>query len=176
MLKIYYPDKKIKYCAISQIKTPIGKMIAGAVDKGICLLEFDEEFKKEKTGGWLSGKNISDQNIENHFENLNKQLKEYFDGKRKIFDLPLVIDGTEFQKMTWEVLLKIPYGETISYEKQAALMNKPKAVRAAANANAANKIGIIIPCHRVIAKNGKLGGYAGGVHRKEYLLNLENKI
>ncbi|MDH5720950.1 MAG: methylated-DNA--[protein]-cysteine S-methyltransferase [Spirochaetia bacterium] len=165
--------QKIRYYTIRKIKTPLGIMTAGAVKEGVCLLEFAEEFEKEKTDGCLIGEKINDEKISAHFEALGSQLSEYFNGKRKKFSLPLVLNGTEFQMRAWHTLLRVPYGETISYEKQAALMKNPKAVRAAANANAANKIGIIIPCHRVIAKNGGLAGYAAGIEKKEYLLNLE---
>ncbi|MHD0319410.1 methylated-DNA--[protein]-cysteine S-methyltransferase [Fusobacterium sp. THCT1E2] len=103
-----------------------------------------------------------------------EQLKEYFAGKRKTFDIRLDISqGTEFQKEAWKALLEIPYGETRSYQGQAIAMKNPKAVRAVGGANHKNPISIIIPCHRVIGKNGKLTGYGGGLFRKEYLLDLE---
>lgn len=103
-----------------------------------------------------------------------EQLKEYFAGKRKTFDVKLDINqGTEFQQEAWKALLAIPYGETRSYQDQAIAMKNPKAVRAVGGANHRNPISIIIPCHRVIGKNGKLTGYGGGLFRKEYLLDLE---
>lgn len=102
-----------------------------------------------------------------------RQLQEYFEGKRRVFKLPLNVDGTLFQKKAWEALLTIPYGETRSYSEQAATMGTPKAVRAVGTANGKNPIGIIIPCHRVIGKGGNLSGYAGGVAIKQFLLQLE---
>lgn len=102
-----------------------------------------------------------------------KQLNEYFDGKRKEFDLPLAPKGTEFQKKVWNALKKIPFGETRSYGEIAKLIGNEKASRAVGMANNKNPIMIIIPCHRVIGANGKLVGYAGGIDIKEKLLNLE---
>lgn len=102
-----------------------------------------------------------------------QQLTEYFEGQRKTFDLPLKIDGTEFQKRTWLELTKIPYGKTISYKELAKAVGNEKACRAVGMANNKNKIMIIIPCHRVIGSNGDLTGYAGGVNIKKQLLDLE---
>lgn len=102
-----------------------------------------------------------------------KQLEEYFNGKRKYFDLPYRMYGTAFQKTVWEALLKIPYGETRSYSEIAELTGNPKAVRAVGMANHRNPLVILVPCHRVIGKNGSMTGYAGGLERKEMLLRLE---
>ena len=102
-----------------------------------------------------------------------KQLKEYFEGNRMKFDLPLDARGTEFQKKVWNELLNIPYGETKSYNDIAVAIGNEKACRAIGMANNKNPIPIIIPCHRVIGSNGKLVGYAGGVNVKEKLLNIE---
>lgn len=102
-----------------------------------------------------------------------KELDEYFRGKRKTFDIPLKIEGTEFQKKVWNALLEIPYGETRSYLEIAKRIGNPKASRAVGMANHNNKIIIIIPCHRVIGSNKKLVGYAGGLDVKEKLLKLE---
>ena len=103
-----------------------------------------------------------------------KELEEYFEGKRKTFDIPVSIKGTEFQEKVWKALLKIPYGETKSYEDIAKMVGCPKGARAVGMANHNNKIIIIIPCHRVIGKNGKLVGYAGGLPVKEKLLQIES--
>lgn len=105
-----------------------------------------------------------------------KQLEEYFAGVRKEFDLPLHLEGTEFQKNTWNQLRKIPYGVTVSYQDIAVALNNEKAVRAVGNANNKNKIMIVIPCHRVVGKNGKLVGFAGGLDKKEFLLEHEKKF
>lgn len=111
-----------------------------------------------------------------HFDENNdiqKQLTEYEKGTRKIFNLPLHLIGTEFQKQVWNALLEIPYGETRSYQEIAIRIGKPKALRAVGGACNRNPIGIIVPCHRVIGKNGSLTGYAGGLSYKELLLNHE---
>ena len=102
-----------------------------------------------------------------------RQLDEYFKGKRKSFDLPLLLDGTEFQIKVWKALMTIDYGKTSSYGDVAKLIGSPKASRAVGSANNKNKIAIIIPCHRVIGSNGTLTGYAGGLEIKQYLLDLE---
>ena len=101
------------------------------------------------------------------------QLREYFAGKRKEFDLPLAFEGTSFQRTVWRKLQEIPYGETISYGELAERIGKPKASRAVGSANGANRIPIVIPCHRVLAAGGKLGGFGGGLPTKEALLALE---
>lgn len=102
-----------------------------------------------------------------------KQLNEYFDGKRKYFDIPIELKGTEFQKKVWKALIEIPYGETRSYKDIAISIGNPKAARAIGNANNKNPIAIVLPCHRVIGSNGKLVGYEYGVDINEKLLELE---
>ncbi len=161
--------------ALTRIETPLGQMIAVASSKGICILEFTDrrmletQFKQvEKFYGSpiLPGKSV-------FFEELRKQLKEYFSGDRRDFSVALNMVGTEFQKSVWKILQTIPYGETISYKTEAQRLGKPSAVRAVANANGHNRISIIIPCHRVIGDNGKLVGYGGGLWRKEWLIKHE---
>ena len=102
-----------------------------------------------------------------------KQLSEYFEGKRKTFDLPLILNGTTFQLQAWQQLSKIPYATTISYAKQAERIGDKKKARAIGSANGMNPISIVIPCHRVIGSNGKLVGFGGGIERKALLLQLE---
>ena len=104
-----------------------------------------------------------------------KQLSEYFEGQRKIFDLPLNFEGTEFQQKVWQALLTIPFGETRSYKDIAEQIGNVKAVRAVGAANGKNPISIIAPCHRVVGANGKLVGFAGGLENKDVLLKLEMK-
>ena len=104
------------------------------------------------------------------------QLEEYFSRKRTTFDLLLNPEGTPFQKRVWEALLKIPYGTTVSYLDMAKTLGDPKVIRAAASANGKNPISVIIPCHRVIGSDGSLTGYAGGLHRKKWLLAHESPI
>ena len=155
---------------LKEISTPLGVMIAGATSKGICMLEYPS--RKQRVLAKLSYKI---EQFDSHFIKLLEiQLQEYFHKQRKTFDIPLDIQGTIFQKKVWNALLAIPYGSTISYQEQAQNINQPKATRAVANANGANKISILIPCHRVIGKNGNLRGYGGGLENKKFLLNLEN--
>lgn len=161
---------------IMRIETALGTMFAGATDKGICLLEFSDRKMLETEFKQLAQRyNALLIQAENpHILNLKVQIAEYFDGKRKVFDLPIDARGTAFQENVWQVLREIPYGETWSYQQQAHILNNPKAVRAIANANGMNRISIIIPCHRVIGSDGKLTGYGGGLWRKQWLLTLEN--
>lgn len=107
---------------------------------------------------------------------LKIQLKEYFSGKRKNFDVPLSLKGTHFQMKAWQTLLEIPFGKTLSYSDQAKKMKKPQAVRAVGTANSKNPMCLIIPCHRVTRADGTLGGYAGGIEIKEKLLQLESQF
>jgi methylated-DNA-[protein]-cysteine S-methyltransferase len=109
------------------------------------------------------------------FAATKEQLSAYFDNHRTTFDVPLKMQGTAFQKIVWEQLLLIPYGQSISYGELAKRIKNPKAVRAVGAANGRNPISIIVPCHRVIGANGTLTGYGGGLPRKEFLLDLEQK-
>ena len=105
-----------------------------------------------------------------------RQLEEYFEGKRKVFDLPLTFHGTAFKEKVWKALLSIPYGETRCYGEIASLINNPKASRAVGKANNTNQIAIIVPCHRVIGHDGSLTGYTGGLELKQKLLDLEKSF
>lgn len=107
---------------------------------------------------------------------VKKELELYFKGKLKHFSTPIHLQGTPFQKCAWNALLNIPYGSTINYGEQAANIDNPKGFRAVANANSKNQFAIIVPCHRVINKCGKLGGYAGGIEKKKWLLHHELNI
>ena len=104
---------------------------------------------------------------------LPAELADYFAGARTTFDVPIVYPGTAFQQAVWEQLLRIPYGETRSYEDIAVAVGRPSAQRAVGMANGKNRIAIVIPCHRVVNKGGRLGGYGGGLWRKQFLLDLE---
>jgi methylated-DNA-[protein]-cysteine S-methyltransferase len=105
-----------------------------------------------------------------------RQLAEYLDGKRKVFDLPLMFSGTPFQQQIWKQLQQIPYGATVSYKDIAAAIGNPKATRAVGQANHRNPIAIVVPCHRVISADGSLGGYGGGLPMKRFLLDLEKRF
>jgi AraC family transcriptional regulator of adaptative response/methylated-DNA-[protein]-cysteine methyltransferase len=163
--------------ATTRILTPLGPMLAGASEEGICLLEFVDrkmlETQLKRVSHYLKAECVP--GFSRHFEALNTQLEQYFSGERRTFDIPLVLPGTPFQQRVWEGLQSIPYGSTRSYKEQAVIIGQPSAVRAVARANGDNRIAIIIPCHRVIGADGKLVGYGGGLWRKQYLLNHEVK-
>lgn len=139
--------------------TKIGEIYIAEEDEHIVKVSFSKIEAKEKKTGLI--------------KLAYSQLCEYFDGKRKIFELPLNLIGTEFQQKVWKALKKIPYGSTCTYKDVAFKIGNPKASRAVGMANNKNPIAIIIPCHRVIGKNGTLTGYAGGLKIKEELLKLE---
>ena len=147
---------------VGYYNSEIGIIKVIASEEAILLIDFIEDKEKEK---------LNDLIIK-----CIKQLKEYFEGSRKDFDFPFKLQGTEFQKIVWEFLLNIPYGEMLSYKEVAKGIRKEKSVRAVANAIGANKLLILVPCHRVIGTNGTLTGFRAGLKRKEYLLNLENQI
>lgn len=160
------------------ISTPLGEMIACAVDQGICLLEFIDRKNMDKQLKSLS-KALKADVIEKdhpHFEQLEEELKEYFAGKRSHFEVPLFTTGTAFQEKVWQLLREIPMGKIRTYKQQSELLGNPRAIRAVGTANGINKIAILIPCHRVIGSNGELVGYAGGIWRKQKLLELEKAI
>jgi AraC family transcriptional regulator, regulatory protein of adaptative response / methylated-DNA-[protein]-cysteine methyltransferase len=160
------------------IETPIGKMVAGSVKDGICLLEFTDR-KMLNTEYKIIAKYLSDEIKEGysiHIENITRELYEYFEGSRKTFTVPLIFTGTDFQKSVWNELLRIPFGTTRSYSRQAEAVGDIGSVRAVANANGMNKISIVVPCHRVIGENGHLTGYGGGLWRKKWLIDHEKKF
>ncbi|HLT53837.1 MAG TPA: methylated-DNA--[protein]-cysteine S-methyltransferase [Flavobacteriaceae bacterium] len=122
----------------------------------------------------LNSEEIPTDLIPEELEDCVYQLQEYFEGKRQDFSIKLNPQGTDFQKQVWQALLEIPYGKTTSYLKLSRTLGDEKAIRAVANANGKNPIWIVIPCHRVIGSDGSLTGYAGGLHRKQWLLEHEN--
>ena len=162
---------------ITRITTPLGVMIAGATDEGICLFDFAERRMMEtilnRVQKGLNG--IAVPGEHHFFAPLADQVKAYFEGSLHRFDLPLQLIGTPFQKKVWNGLIDIPYGETRSYKQQSIYLGNEKAIRAVAGANGDNGIAIIIPCHRVIGENGHLTGYGGGLWRKKWLLEHEAK-
>lgn len=160
---------------LKRLETPLGTMFAAAVNEGICLLEFTDRKMLETEFIMLSRSlnAVIIQGENEHFNLLEQQLEEYFNGKRKSFSVPLFTPGSGFQNEVWKALQAIPYGETRTYAQQAIAVAKPAAVRAVANANGMNKISILVPCHRVIGADGNLTGYGGGLWRKQWLLDLE---
>lgn len=161
---------------VTHLMTPLGPMLAGASSTGICLLEFMDR-RMLKTQLRRIRQRFHSQlktGCSEYFGLLDMQLQEYFSGARKAFTVPVDTPGTEFQTRAWTALQSIPYGETRSYEDQALVVGRPTAVRAVARANGDNRISIIIPCHRVIGKDGNLTGYGGKIWRKRRLLQLES--
>lgn len=160
---------------ISRLTTPIGPMFICASEKGICLLEFvdrrmlETEFKDLQR--LLNAQILIGENA--HIKQAKKEITEYFSGKRKKFTIELHTPGTDFQKNVWKNLRNIPYGKTVTYQQQASEIGNPKAVRVVASTNGFNRISIIIPCHRVIGKDGELTGYGGGIERKKWLIKHE---
>ncbi len=169
--------KNEKALSFERFTTPLGPMMVIGSDEGIYLLEFTDRRALETELKQLGKKFRSSilPGTNDHIKELKKQLNEYFEGKRRTFDVPLMIFGTDFQKKAWDALIKIPYGTTRSYKMQAEIIGHPRAVRAVGTANGHNRIAIIIPCHRVIGENGKLTGYGGGLWRKQWLLDHEVK-
>ncbi|WP_454936893.1 methylated-DNA--[protein]-cysteine S-methyltransferase [Capnocytophaga leadbetteri] len=161
-----------------KIITPIGEMIAMATDEAICLLDFfdSKTLLIDQTIAMQHFKITDDEEKDTPLLlELAHQLNEYFAKERKEFTLPIELIGTSFLQKVWKMLQIIPYGETRTYKEQAIAVGNPKGVRAVANANAKNRISIIVPCHRVIGTNGTLTGYAGGLDRKKFLLDLERQ-
>jgi len=144
-------------------ESPIGNLRIVVEENSLVALDFMEDEKKQ-----------SDEHV--YINEVKKQLDEYFKGKRKLFDLKIKINGTDFQSKVWNELIKIPYGETISYKELATRIRNDKACRAVGNANNKNKISIVIPCHRVVGSNQKLVGYAGGIEKKKWLINHEKEV
>lgn len=156
-----------------KISSPVGDLWIVASGKGLHAITWKKDFKEPECRKIFSSlKKAPSQKI---IAKTKKQLGEYFKGQRKNFDIPLVVDGTEFQKKAWKQLTKIPYGKTFSYQKQASRLGDSKKARAVGTANSRNPISIVVPCHRVIAKSGSLSGFGGGVSNKEFLLKLEEK-
>jgi methylated-DNA-[protein]-cysteine S-methyltransferase len=160
---------------IQYYKTKVGEFILGSFDSKLCMLDW--RYRKMRTTIDNRIRNgLKADYVENGDEIINKaieQLDEYLRGDRNKFDIPLLMVGTQFQKSVWNALMKVPYGLTSTYLQLAENVNNKKAVRAVANANGANAISLIIPCHRIIGSNGKLVGYAGGLPVKKRLLKLE---
>lgn len=160
-----------------EINTPLGPMIGGTTTEGVCLLEFINRIRLEKElvdlQKMLNAIIIAGRN--QYSDQLEKEVGEYFEGKRKVFSVPVHTPGNEFSKSVWRMLMNIPYGQTWTYKKQAEMLNNPKAIRAIGTTNGRNRLAIIIPCHRVIGSNGSLVGYAGGIEKKKWLLNFERE-
>ncbi|MCP5509565.1 MAG: methylated-DNA--[protein]-cysteine S-methyltransferase [Chlamydiales bacterium] len=165
------------FLSIDQIETPLGPMIAIGNKQALYLLEFSarcnikHEIEKLQTvsqASIISGKTDS-------IDSIRKELQQYFKGELSYFHTPLKMTGTSFQIQVWLRLKKIPFGTTCSYSDIAQEIQKPTSIRAVGGANAANQLAIVIPCHRVISSRGELTGYAGGLSKKQWLIDHERK-
>jgi O-6-methylguanine DNA methyltransferase len=161
----------------TQIATPIGKMIAISDENALYLLDFTDTTLSKKKIDQILTQNRAIITTGSVFPliSIKEEIEAYFARELKLFTTPIIKVGSEFQQLVWEALKNIPYGEVLSYLNLAKEINRPNAHRAAANANGANRFTILVPCHRVISNNGSLGGYSGGVKRKEFLLDLEHQ-
>ncbi|MDP5275852.1 bifunctional transcriptional activator/DNA repair enzyme AdaA [Chengkuizengella axinellae] len=168
-------SQKVKILYASWIDTKLGPMVSIVDDESLYLLEFVdrrglerevERMRNKLNASIIPGKTKISEQIEN-------ELKHYFTNRLKKFETPIIFFGSDFQKSVWNELLKIEIGNTTSYKELATLLNNPRSVRAVGNANGANQLSIIVPCHRVIQSDGELGGYGGGLERKNWLLNHE---
>jgi len=170
-------SREARLVHLSTLATPLGPVLLGTGDRGVCLLEFTDRPMLETQLGRLARR------LDCAFvpgatdvgRQLEGELAAYFAGELRSFDTPLETAGTDFQERVWQELRSIPYGETRSYAEQARRIGAPTAVRAVARANGDNRIAVVIPCHRVIGADGKLVGYGGGLWRKRYLLALEQR-
>ena len=164
-----------RHSVATSLATPLGPMLAIASDEGLSLLEFTDRraiegqlqrLERHVSGSFARGEHpLLDQ--------LEVELAEYFAGARQRFEVPLHLAGSPFQEAVWQGLLQIPYGETRSYAQLAAAIGRPSSSRAVGRANGDNRLAIVVPCHRVVRADGHLSGYAGGVGRKQALLELE---
>ena len=163
---------------IQYYKNEYTEFILGSYENKLCLLDFRYRKMRETVDNRLKkGLNAHFIEKDDHLlKETRKQLQEYFTMQRKEFDIPLLTVGSDFQKSVWDGLIKIPYGKTNSYAQLAKNINNEKAVRAVANANGANAIAIIIPCHRIIGSDGSLTGFGGGIPLKKKLLELEQNL
>jgi len=159
------------------LKSPLGELVLGSTEYGLCLLEYADRdclpaqiAALEKLFGCraLPGMN-------QHLDRIAFELARYFDGELARFDTPLEIAGTPFERAVWECLTMIPYGNTASYSMVAEQVGHSRAQRAVGRANGSNKMAIVIPCHRVVTTTGTLGGYGGGLWKKQFLLDLERR-
>ena len=170
-------ENNVKVLRESWIHTPLGPMLVIADETGLYLLEFVECRGLEREVERLRQKTQTEiiTGCTSPINAIKTELQQYFEGNLKALNTPFFLLGTPFQNQVWEELKNIPYGETSSYSDIATAVGRPSAFRAVAQAIGANQLALIIPCHRVINANGNLGGYAGGIERKKWLLNHEQR-
>lgn len=156
----------------NQIKSPIGNVFFVWKKEGVLGVSFIERDYSEMLSNFIE----DDIYMKRSDSNVKEQLIEYFGGVRKDFELELIMNGTDYQKKVWKELLRVPYGETVSYGELARRVGNPRGARSVGMAVHFNPIGIIIPCHRVIMSNGEIGGFAGPIFRKKWLLEHEGAL
>ncbi|HWH32622.1 MAG TPA: methylated-DNA--[protein]-cysteine S-methyltransferase [Egibacteraceae bacterium] len=152
----------------TSMDTPVGRLVLTSDGAGLTGLTMEPQEGRRPVGAAHRADDVLREAV--------SQLDEYFAGRREVFDLPRSAPGTVFQRTVWEELVKVPFGETVSYGELARRIGRPTAVRAVARANATNPLGIVVPCHRVIGGDGTLTGYAGGLERKRWLLAHEGAL
>ena len=172
------PRQPANTIVVQRLHTPLGDMLLGASASGVCLLEFDLPLRLQKQLDRLQHLlQASVSEGENaHTYHARRELEQYFAGRRQAFSVALHLAGTAFQQQVWRYLCTLAFGQSVSYQMQAQAIGRPTATRAVASANGANRIAILIPCHRVIGKNGQLAGYGGGLLRKQWLLQHERHL
>ncbi len=163
---------------VDRFTTPLGPMLVGATDSRLCLLEFVDRHmlptQIQRLRRRLGAVFVPDR--DDIIDQTEREIGDYFEGRRRDFTVPIVTPGTEFQEAVWSALGRIPYGQTVSYRDLAEEVGRPGAVRAVGTTNGLNALAIIVPCHRVIGADGKLVGYGGGLWRKKRLLELETGV
>ncbi|HEY0505011.1 MAG TPA: methylated-DNA--[protein]-cysteine S-methyltransferase [Lysobacter sp.] len=156
--------------AYTHVPSPVGPLLLAASDEGLHLIEFQRpRHPMARVAEWRPGEN-------DVIRLVARQLREYFAGQRRDFELPLAPRGTDFQQAVWHTLASIPYGATISYAQLAQRVGRPSAVRAVGAANGRNPLPLVLPCHRVIGSDGSLTGFGGGLPTKEFLLRMEGAL
>ena len=158
--------------------SPVGELIVGASSRGCCLVEYVERGGLEKIKSWTR-RRYKLETVERKnalLDKMEEELRSYFSGSLRSFSFPLDLQGTVFEQSVWQELLAIPYGQRKTYMDLAKRVNKPKAFRAVGRANGSNPLAIVVPCHRVVQTGGGMGGYGGGIWRKEFLLDLEMQV
>lgn len=163
---------------VRNYRSPVGELIIGSFHDQLCICDWRYRTMRDQVDARIKKQldAIFEEGTSDVIEQTITQLDEYFSGDREVFDLPIVLIGTDFQKSIWNKLIEIPFGKTSTYLELSKKYGNTKAVRAVASANGANAISIIIPCHRIIGSDGALVGYAGGLAAKEKLLKLEGGI
>jgi AraC family transcriptional regulator of adaptative response/methylated-DNA-[protein]-cysteine methyltransferase len=169
------PSEGRQTIMIHRFTTPLGPMFVCATARGVCLLEFVDrrmlETEFSDLQRLLNARILAGEN--EHTRQAEKEISDYFAGHRRHFDMALDLPGSAFQRLVWQGLQDVPYGQTTHYQCLAERIAKPLAVRAVAAANGANRVAIVIPCHRIIGKNGTMTGYGGGIARKKWLIEHE---